>query len=78
MDIVFLDPPFQLDVIPEVIALLVEREWLAKGALVYVEQSSNIASIEMPADWKLHRSGRTGQSAYCLYATWFESVILPP
>ena len=66
MDLVFLDPPFSAELLPEVIKLLTTNNWLADNAMVYVEQSSS--DLPLTVDWNLHRSGRAGQSAYCLYA----------
>jgi len=66
-DIVFLDPPFQSELLAEAIRHLQDRAWLHRGALVYVEQSSGEPQIEVPAQWQLHRNGRAGQSNYALY-----------
>jgi len=68
-DLVFLDPPFKSDLLPQVINLLLENGWLNQEALVYLEQDSKQGTLEIPADWQIYRQGKAGQSAYFLYTT---------
>ena len=54
-DVVFLDPPFRADYLPQVLPVLVPR--LAPAAMVYVEAP---APPELPPGWEVWRSGRAG------------------
>ena len=54
-DVVFLDPPFRADYLPQVLAALAPR--LAAGALVHVEAPRAPA---LPPSWEIWRSGRAG------------------
>ena len=54
-DVVFLDPPFRADVLPQVLVLLPPR--LNAGALVHVEAARPPG---LPAHWEVWRSGRAG------------------
>lgn len=54
-DVVFLDPPFRVDCLAQVLPLLVAR--LAPDALVHVESPAPPA---LPAGWEIYRSGRAG------------------
>jgi 16S rRNA (guanine(966)-N(2))-methyltransferase RsmD len=54
-DVVFLDPPFRFDLLPQVLPLLEPR--LAPGALVHVESPQPVA---LSAVWDVRRSGRAG------------------
>jgi 16S rRNA (guanine966-N2)-methyltransferase len=54
-DVVFLDPPFRADLLPQVMPLLAAR--LAAGALVHVETPQ---PLELAAPWQMLRSGRAG------------------
>jgi 16S rRNA (guanine966-N2)-methyltransferase len=63
-DIAFLDPPFSADPWAMVLPTLVPR--LAAQAWLYVE-SPLAAAPALPADWLLHREGRTREVRYALY-----------
>ena len=65
-DLVFLDPPFALDLWPEVIAKLEENGWLAERALIYIETPRDY-DLVVPANWQLHRNKQTGNVTYALY-----------
>ena len=53
-DIVYLDPPYQLNVLPQCITLLEQQQWLTPTAKIYIEAPSHV-SIELPPNWLLHR-----------------------
>lgn len=64
-DVVFIDPPFAGNLWQPVMALL-ERGWLAEGALIYVECPADLV-LDPPASWHSHREKRAGQVCYRLY-----------
>lgn len=76
--IVFMDPPFALNLWQSVIDALEAGNWLAEDATIYIEspyiQSSyNIQSsrdsllFQPPINWQLHRDKHAGQVSYRLY-----------
>lgn len=65
-DIVFIDPPFALDLWDEVITGLQQHPWLKPGALIYLEMPRG-KELVLPANWQLHRQKEAGQVRYCLY-----------
>jgi len=65
-DLVFLDPPFADDVLPEVFSLL-EQGWLAEGALIYIEQPLR-TELVFPADWQMLKQKQAGQVQVWLLA----------
>lgn len=65
-DVVFLDPPFDAQVVPALLARLVAGGWLAPGARVYVEQPAARGAPAWPAPLVAHRSGRAGEVGYHL------------
>jgi 16S rRNA (guanine966-N2)-methyltransferase len=67
-DVVFLDPPFASELLPEVAAALESRGWLAPGALVYVECAARAAPPPLPAAWTALKEKRAGEVGYHLYA----------
>lgn len=60
-DIVFIDPPFHHNFVPQVIALLAENRWLADNALLYVETEKNHPSLNLPPNWQILKEKNTGQ-----------------
>jgi 16S rRNA G966 N2-methylase RsmD len=60
-DVVFLDPPFRMDVLPQVLQLLAPR--LAGEALVHVEAAQ---PLQPGAAWACVRSGRAGAVSHQL------------
>lgn len=66
MDLVFMDPPFALDLWTSLAELLDQGGWLAAGASIYVE-CPRAASPVLPPDWKLHRESVAGEVRFALY-----------
>jgi 16S rRNA (guanine966-N2)-methyltransferase len=66
-DVVFLDPPFRCNLLPQTFTLLEDRGWLADEAWIYVEAETEHSSLEVPVNWHLHREKTAGQVAYRLY-----------
>lgn len=64
-DVVFLDPPFALELWTTLAGQLETGGWLAPGAMVYVEWPGHQAP-ELPANWSVHREGRAGAVHYAL------------
>lgn len=60
-DVIFLDPPFQFDLLPELITRLPSR--LTENGLVYVESDHR---VELGEHWLVWRSGRAGKVYYYL------------
>jgi len=66
-DIVFLDPPFDSDLLSQVMPLLVENNWLADDALIYVEQASKKDPKPTPKGWRSYKEGKSGYCRYSVY-----------
>ncbi|WP_238376383.1 16S rRNA (guanine(966)-N(2))-methyltransferase RsmD [Marinagarivorans algicola] len=65
-DIVFIDPPFTLDLWPGVLTQLEQNGWLATNAYIYIETPKHYA-LHTPAHWQLQRSKQAGQVTFSLY-----------
>jgi 16S rRNA (guanine966-N2)-methyltransferase len=65
-DIVFLDPPFSDQTLPQLCALLESRGWLAPGAFIYLEAPAASGEPVLPEGWTLYRSKRAGEVGYHL------------
>jgi 16S rRNA (guanine966-N2)-methyltransferase len=64
-DVVFLDPPFRQQRLPECLALLEAGGWLAAGARIYMEAEKSWTPA-LPPGWELYRSKQAGQLGYHL------------
>jgi 16S rRNA (guanine966-N2)-methyltransferase len=64
-DVVFLDPPFALDLWAVLARQLETGGWLAAGARIYVEWPGAVPPA-LPPSWRVHREGRAGVVHYAL------------
>lgn len=65
-DLVFLDPPFALDLWPTLARQLEQGGWLAAQAWIYVESPRGHVPALPPA-WQPHREGHAGEVRFALY-----------
>ena len=65
-DIVFLDPPYQADLLPECIEQLEQGGWLKSHAWIYLEASSKSGLPPLPPTWTVYRSKTAGEVGYHL------------
>ena len=68
-DIVFLDPPFESDLIASASELLEARGWIRPGGLIYIEAPRRMKALPIPTTWALLRSQTAGQVGYHLART---------
>lgn len=65
-DIVYLDPPYQANLLPTVCQFLEQHQFLSRDAYIYLEAKEVIKDNVLPANWKLIKSQRAGQVYYHL------------
>ena len=65
-DIVFLDPPYQADLLVQCCFYLEENSFLAREAYIYLEASHGLCENDLPSGWTLLKSKKAGQVAYHL------------
>ncbi len=65
-DVVFIDPPFQLNLWQAVVDALEAGNWLADEASIYIEAGRD-SRYQPPPNWTLHRDKQGGQVSYRLY-----------
>lgn len=65
-DVVFVDPPFSLDLWSESFELLEAGNYLQPGTAIYVECDRGKA-LAVPANWRLHREKNAGKVSFRLY-----------
>ena len=67
-NVAFVDPPYAMDCALECCQLLVEHEWLAREAYIYIESAAplEIEEKHLPHHWQLHRQKKAGHVHYHL------------
>ena len=65
-DIVFLDPPFNKDLVSSFCQLLVQADCLSEQAIIYIELEKKTALPDLPDNWHLAKEKKAGQLAYYL------------
>jgi 16S rRNA (guanine966-N2)-methyltransferase len=65
-DIVFMDPPFGKDALPQYVALLDAGGWVSNGSLVYLENEKSAGVPRLPPHWELLKSKSAGEVGYHL------------
>ena len=68
-DIVFVDPPFDSNLLKPALETLARRQILGPDARVYVEHRAREALPALPQGWSSVRDGRAGEVGYHLLAT---------
>ena len=72
-DIVFLDPPFDMDLLAKSCGLLQEKGWLAANAIIYLEQSRGREKPVLPAGWVISHEKVAGKVSYSLVRAAIET-----
>ena len=67
-DVVFLDPPYDSDLLARGAALLEARGWLAPAVRIYVECAARSGLPQLPPAWRLLKAKRAGEVGYHLFA----------
>ena len=65
-DVVFLDPPYKLNILPQVFMMLEQGQCLSEHAKIYVEHNVKQTLPELPDNWQVLKNKKAGQVSYCL------------
>jgi 16S rRNA (guanine966-N2)-methyltransferase len=65
-DIIFLDPPFDMQIHKQVSKLLLSGHWLTSRAQIYCEFPATEAQ-DLPLSWRLVKDKIAGNVRYCLF-----------
>jgi len=65
-DIVFLDPPFAADLLPNLCRLLDEGSLLADNARIYIEEDRSGPAVKLPGGWRVLKTKNAGNVRYSL------------
>jgi len=62
-DLIFLDPPYQQDMIPAIINIIDSKELVNSDGIIYIEMAKSETFPEVPANWKLIKNKVMSQVA---------------
>jgi 16S rRNA (guanine966-N2)-methyltransferase len=65
-DIVFVDPPFQSDLIARSSQMIEQHGWLVSGGFAYIEAPREMTTLPIPDSWELIHSQQAGNVGYYL------------
>ncbi len=65
-DIVFLDPPFNKDLVGSFCQLLAQADCLSEQASIYIELEKKNPLPDLPENWRVIKEKKAGQLAYYL------------
>ena len=66
-DLVFLDPPYHLDLMQKVVPLLEKNDWLSSRAMIYLEIEKRQSLPEIPNSWQQLKDKTAGEVNYFLF-----------
>ena len=66
-DLVFLDPPYHLDLMQKVVPLLESNAWLNENAMLYLEIEKRQSLPELPDNWVPLKEKTAGEVNYFLF-----------
>jgi 16S rRNA (guanine966-N2)-methyltransferase len=67
MDIVFIDPPFQQNLVQRCIELIHAQELVKSGSKIYIEREVNGKLMQLPDSWRLIKDKSTQQVSAQLF-----------
>ena len=66
-DIIFIDPPFQSELLPELL-IQISKQRIA-NKFIYLETPKELTTSTLPPNWNLYQQKRTGSVHYGLWIT---------
>ncbi len=66
LHIAFIDPPYQKGMVEPSCRLLEENNWLAPGAMIYLEAEKELSTLPVPDNWEILRSKKSGHLRFHL------------
>lgn len=66
-NLIFMDPPFEQNLIAITSDWLEQQNWLANELWIYVEAEAELSPLPVPSSWQLIRHKTAGKVAYYLF-----------
>ncbi|WP_257263323.1 16S rRNA (guanine(966)-N(2))-methyltransferase RsmD [Endozoicomonas sp. ONNA2] len=67
-DLIFLDPPFRMNLLEPACQLLESNGYLNENSLIYIEVEKELAPLPIPKNWQLEKSKNAGQVNFSLWS----------
>ena len=67
-DLIFLDPPFRLNLLAPVCQLLERNGYLNDKSCIYIEVEKELNPLPVPDNWRLEKSKTAGQVSFSLWS----------
>ena len=67
-DLVFLDPPFRMDLLQATCELLESNGYLNENSLIYIEAEKELSPLPVPTNWQPLKSKTAGQLCFTLWS----------
>ena len=65
-DVIFLDPPYKLNILPKIFTILEQKKCLSEHAKIYIEHDVKQEIPELPGNWQVLKNKTAGQVSYYL------------
>ncbi|WP_422667497.1 16S rRNA (guanine(966)-N(2))-methyltransferase RsmD [Buchnera aphidicola] len=65
-DIIFIDPPYKMNLLNKTIILLNKNNWIKKNSIIYIEKDKKTPLV-IPKNWILHKQKKTSKIEFFLY-----------
>lgn len=66
-DIIFVDPPFNQELVLPCVAIIQEKGLLKSGSKIYIERENGASSLAFPSNWRLIKEKSTQQVSAQLF-----------
>ena len=60
-ELIFLDPPFNQNLLPQTLDIIIEKKLLAINAIIYIECEGQNTIYSVPENWKILKEKRSAQ-----------------
>ncbi|WP_066017194.1 16S rRNA (guanine(966)-N(2))-methyltransferase RsmD [Endozoicomonas atrinae] len=67
-DLIFLDPPFRMNLLEPACQLLESNGYLSENSRIYIEVEKELNPLPVPENWQLEKSKTAGQVSFSLWS----------
>ena len=75
-DLIFLDPPFRMNLLEPACQLLESNGYLNENSHIYIELEKKLTLLPVPENWQLEKSKTAGQVSFSLWSRIKKTTII--